>query len=192
ANPTKATADIVGLAVHCAATSATCASGQKDALPDEPGGYSGYRALFGNAEIQPVVSPSGPVKALDGTTIADENGNPGFPGFDSLTPTNSLGYAATLLEHGVAVDNIYVSDVHGDHSAAETGDLGPGEQTYERQLHAYDTAFGQFFARLARDGITPANTLFSVTTDEGDHFSGSAPTPAGCTGAPGNYCSYAT
>jgi hypothetical protein len=109
-----------------------------------------------------------------------------------MTPTNSLGYAATLLEHGVQVDNIYVSDVHGDHTAANTGDLGPGEQTYDQQLHDYDTAFGQFFTRLAHDGITPANTLFSVTTDEGDHFSGSAPTPTGCTGTPGNYCTYTT
>ncbi len=192
ANPAKATADIVGLAVHCAATSSTCATGEKDALPDEPGGYHGYQALFGNAQIQPVVSPSGPVRALDGSTIADAHGNPGFPGFDSLTATNSLGYAATLLEHGVQVDNIYLSDVHGDHTAAATGDLGPGEQTYEQQLHDYDTAFGQFLTRLAHDGITPANTLFAVTTDEGDHFSGSAPTPAGCTGAPGNYCTYAT
>ena len=184
---------IVGFAVHCAAGSATCAPAVRPtALPDEPGGYSGYRALFGNAQIQPVVSPSGPIQALNGTTIADASGNPGFPGFDSLTPTNSLGYAATLLEHGVQVDNIYVSDVHGDHTAAQTGDLGPGEQTYEQQLQAYDTAFAQFFTRLAHDGITPANTLFSVTTDEGDHFSGSAPTPADCTGTAGNYCTYAT
>ncbi len=100
--------------------------------------------------------------------------------------------AATMQEHGVPVTNVYLSDVHGDHSPAATGDLGPGSATYEQQLHDYDTAFGQFLARLRADGITPANTLFSVTTDEGDHFSGSAPTPAGCTGAPGNTCSYAT
>jgi hypothetical protein len=192
ANPAKATADIVGLAVHCAAGSSTCSGGQTDALPDEPGGYHGYRALFGNAEIQPVVSPSGPVQALNGSPIADSHGNAGFPGFDSLTATNSLGYAATLLEHGVQVDNIYLSDVHGDHTAARTGDLGPGEQTYVQQLQDYDTAFAQFLTRLAHDGITPANTLFSVTTDEGDHFSGSAPTPSTCTGAPGNYCTYST
>src|SRR6185437_7272654 len=103
ANPTKATADIVGLAVHCAATSATCASGQTDALPDEPGGYSGYKALFGNAQIQPAVSPSGPITALDGSVIADPKGNVGFPGFDAETPNVSLGYAATLLEHGVQI-----------------------------------------------------------------------------------------
>ncbi|MDT5017572.1 MAG: hypothetical protein QOD39_3732, partial [Mycobacterium sp.] len=192
ANPTKATADFVGFAVHCGQTSALCAGGQRDSLPDEPGGYSGYHALFGNSEIEPAVSPGAAVTALDGTPITDGKGNAGFPGFDSMTPNNSLGYAAQLLEHGVQVANVYVSDAHSDHSPPLTGDLGPGEQAYEQQLHDYDTAFGQFLTRLAHDGITPANTLFAVTTDEGDHFSGSAPTPAGCTGASGNYCSYTT
>lgn len=191
ANPTKATADVVGFAVHCAAGATTCANGETDALPDEPGGYTGHRALFGNAEIQPAVSPSQPMTALDGSTITDGKGNAGFPGFDSLTPNNSLGYAATLLEHNVQVANVYVSDVHGDHTGAATGDLGPGEQTYEQQLHDYDQAFAGFIHRLAADGMTPANTLFSVTTDEGDHFSGSVPSPVNCTGQPGNYCSYA-
>jgi hypothetical protein len=192
ADPAKATADFVGLAVHCSRLSKLCAKGQSDALPDEPGGYHGYRALFGNAEVQPAVSPSGPVTSLSGSVITDGKGRDGFPGFDSLTPDNSLGYAADMLEHGVPVINAYVSDVHGDHSAAHTGDLGPGEKTYEQQLKDYNTAFGAFVKRLARDGITPKNTLFAVTTDEGDHFSGSAPTPSTCTGAPGNYCTYAT
>lgn len=189
-NPAKATADFVGYAVHCAAVSALCASGQNDTLPDEPGGYHGYKALFGNAEVQPAISPSGPVTSLNGTAIADSHGNPGFPGFDSETPANSLGYAAQMLEHNVPVVNVYVSDAHTDH-ANGTGDFGPGEQAYEQQLKSYDTAFGQFLSRLAADGITPANTLFAVTTDEGDHFSGSTPQPAGCTGVAGNYCSYA-
>ncbi len=191
-NSAKAQADYVGLAVHCGANTKLCDSGNPDLLPDEPGGYHGYQALFGNAEIQPAVHPSGPMTALDGTTIADANGNPGFPGFDSETPNVSLGYAAALLEHGVQVQNIYLSDVHGDHTAAQSGDLGPGEQTYEQQLHDYDQGFARFFRRLARDGITPQNTLFSVATDEGDHFAGSAPTPADCTGQPGHYCHYDT
>ncbi len=192
ADRAKAAADYVGLAVHCAQAVAVCAHGQPDALPDEPGGYRGYHALFGNTQIAPVISPTGPVRALDGAIIADHKGNPGFPGFDAQTPTNSLGYAAQMLEHGVQVANVYVSDAHTDHGPAATGDFGPGEAGYARQLTAYDTAFGQFLTRLAADGITPENTLFSVTTDEGDHFAGSAPTPPTCTGAPGNYCSYAT
>jgi hypothetical protein len=192
ANPAKAQADYVGLAVHCGRGQSLCAQGQTDALPDEPGGYSGYKALFGNAQIQPAVSPSGPIQGLDGTAITDGKGNPGFPGFDSETPNVSLGYAAALLEHGVQINNIYLSDVHGNHTAAHTGDLGPGEQTYEQQLREYDQGFAAFFARLERDGITAKNTLFTVSTDEGDHFSGSDPSPANCTGQPGNYCTYTT
>ena len=49
-NPTKAQADFVGIAVHCAAADTLCSSannGKPDALPDEPGGYSGYQGLFG-------------------------------------------------------------------------------------------------------------------------------------------------
>jgi hypothetical protein len=190
-NPAKATADFVGFAVHCGQSSALCANGQDDRLPDEPGSYQGYKALFGNSSVQPATSPSGPINDLKGRPITDPVGNPGFPGFDSLTPDVSLGYAANLIEHGVQVANVYVSDVHTDHHTS-TGDLGPGEARYEQQLHEYDTAFGQFLTRMAHDGITPANTLFAVTTDEGDHFSGSAPSPAGCSGAPGNYCSYTT
>ncbi|WP_446666346.1 hypothetical protein [Flexivirga sp. B27] len=192
ADPVKAQADMVGLAVHCAKGASLCAGGQQDILPDEPGGYAGYRALFGNAQIQPRISPDGPVRATDGSVIADSAGNPGFPGFDSETAANSLGYTAQLLENGVQAVNLYISDVHGDHTAADTGDMGPGEQTYEEQLAAYNSAFAAFFARLAKDGITAQNTLFTVTTDEGDHFAGSAPTPANCTGVAGNYCSYAT
>ena len=63
---------------------------------------------------------------------------------------------------------------------------------------AYDDAFATFFARLAADGITPANTLFIVNSEENDHFAGgtpnrsaaSAPTPAGCDGVT-VACSYA-
>ena len=36
--------------------------------------------------------------------------------------------------------------------------------------------------RLAADGINKHNTLFVFTADEGDHFAGGTPTPAGCDG----------
>ena len=50
-------------------------------------------------------------------------------------------------------------------------------------------AFQKFFDRLAADGINKSNTLFVFTVDEGDHFVGDAPTPAGCDGVntPCNY-----
>src|SRR5712672_1141734 len=50
ANPAQAFADFVGIGVHCAQHSATCAASthaRPDALPDEPGGYSGFKGLFG-------------------------------------------------------------------------------------------------------------------------------------------------
>ena len=47
---------------------------------------------------------------------------------------------------------------------------------------AFNKAFGQFFARLAQDGITTSNTLFIITADENDHFVGGPPSPANCDG----------
>jgi arylsulfatase A-like enzyme len=58
------------------------------------------------------------------------------------------------------------------------------------QLKAYDKAFGQFFARLANDGITKDNTLFVITADENDHFAGGPPSPANCDGV-NTPCTYA-
>jgi hypothetical protein len=50
------------------------------------------------------------------------------------------------------------------------------------QLKAFNKAFGEFFARLAKDGITKDNTLFIITADENDHFVGGPPSPATCNG----------
>jgi hypothetical protein len=53
--------------------------------------------------VQPAISPSGPVKDLDGNVIADAFGHPGFPNIFSPTATQSLGYVATMLEAGVPI-----------------------------------------------------------------------------------------
>ena len=58
------------------------------------------------------------------------------------------------------------------------------------QLKAYDKAFGQFFERLAKDGITKENTLFVITADENDHFAGGPPSPTNCDGI-NTPCTYA-
>jgi hypothetical protein len=178
----KANADFLGIAVHCAQGSPLCNNihSRNDLLPDEPGGYTGFKALFGNLHVQPVISPSGPVKDLDGSVIQTAQGNPGFPNIFNPTATQSLGYAATLLEAGVQVVYTYVADAHDNRSG--TGTFGPGEAGYVAQLKQYDIAFGKFFARLAADGIAKANTLFLVVPDENDHFVGGAPSPASCDG----------
>jgi hypothetical protein len=90
---------------------------------------------------------------------------------------NTLGYVAQMQENGVPVTYGYISDAHDNHNPPGSGTFGPGEAGYKAQLKAYDDAFATFFRRLQRDGITPANTLFTITVDEGDHFAGGTGTP---------------
>jgi hypothetical protein len=186
ANPTarsqaKAEADFMGLAIHCARGSAVCAHGSRpDLLPGEPRGYRGFRALYGSMFVQPVISPSGPVRNLNGAVIKNFYGHPGFPGYDGMTGPNALAYTLDMQLHGVPVTYTYLSDVHDAWNGS--GPFGPGQPGYERQLRMENAAFGKFFAGLAAHGITKANTLFVISSDEGDHFVGSAPTPAKCDG----------
>jgi hypothetical protein len=194
--------DYLGVAVHCAAGSALCnnSHARTDALPDEPnGGYTGFKALFGNVNVAPVICQAAPnacnaggnVKDTDGGVIADAYGRPGFPNIFSPLAKQSLGYAATMLEAGIPVVYVYLADGHDRNPVpldpttnlpGPSHAFGAGEAEYVAQLKAYDVAFGKFFARLAADGITKDNTLFFVTADENDHFVGGAPSPANCNG----------
>jgi hypothetical protein len=190
-NHNKAVADFEGIIIHCAQNSPLCAKNSApDLLPDEPLGYNGFTALYGNVNVQPQISPNGPVKDLDGNVITDSFSPPNvdFPGFDP-TPSQTLGYLATMLEAGVPVVYGYIEDAHDNHITG-SGTLGPGEAGYETQLQAFNKAFGEFFARLAKDGITKDNTLFIITADENDHFVGGPPSPANCDGVT-TPCSYA-
>ena len=186
---TLAQTDFVGLAIHCAKTMksicAKNANAKPDLLPDEPGGYAGFQGLFGAKYVNPAIADGSPVvNKLNGQPIVDPFNQPGFPGFDGLFATTTLAYVATMQEAGIPVTFGYISDAHDQHGNA--GEIhatrGPGEADYVQQLKAYDEAFGQFFNRLASHGITKRNTLFVFSTEEGDHFSGSLPTPAGCDG----------
>jgi hypothetical protein len=224
------TADYVGIGVHCAKGSSVCADAQAvkfgqttpsntavaDVLPDEPGGYSGFQALFGHKYVAPVlgagtanVTHNGFQVTNSAGNLVDLNGNqingaflnnaPGFPGFSHINASQSLAYAADMLENGVQVVNMYISDLHGNESIPGlTGPgqpcfhapsaLPPGTACYLAQAAYYNTAFGTFFQRLAADGITPQNTLFVVSSDEGDHTVGAnvgraiQPTPTACDG----------
>jgi hypothetical protein len=180
--------DFVGMAIHCAAGGGICAGNPKarpDLLPDEPGGYSGFQGLFGAKYVNPAITSGSPVvNKLNGQPITDQFGQPGFPGFDGLFATTTLAYVAQMQEAGIPVTFGYISDAHDQHGIA--GEIhatrGPGEADYVQQLKNYDQAFAQFFDRLAADGINKSNTLFVFTVEEGDHFVGSQPTPAGCDG----------
>jgi hypothetical protein len=225
------TAQYVGVAVHCAAGNSFCASAMgdrgnetspsptavADLLPDEPGGYNGFEALFGHKYVAPQLGAGTPNVAHNGYQVTnaagnlvDLNGNqmngafvgntPGFPGFSSINASQSLAYTADMQEAGVPVTYAYISDIHGNESIpALSGPgqpcfhapaaLGSGSACYIAQAQYYNAAFGTFFQRLASDDITPANTLFVLSSDEGDHEAGAnvgraiQPTPASCDGA---------
>ncbi len=219
--------DYVGLGVHCAKGNDVCADatgvkfGQTsathtaapDVLPNEPGGYNGYQALFGSKYVAPVLGAGTPNLTHNGVPVTNSGGyltdlfgneiddgfasapQAGFPGYGDINPAQTLAYTADMLESGVPVVNAYIADVHGNHfipgltscnSAPDA--LGSGTQCYLDQAAYFNKAFGVFFQRLAQDGITPKNTMFVFSTDEGDHEAGAnvgraiQPTPANCNG----------
>jgi hypothetical protein len=182
----KALTDFVGIAIHCSAGGGICkksANAKADTLPDEPGGYTGFKALFGAKYVNPAITGGSPVvNDTAGAPITDPFGQPGFPGFDGMPANVTLGYVAQMQEAGVPVTFGYISDAHDNHKFAfpsapdPTGTFprasGPGESDYVAALKSYDDAFATFFNRLAKDKITTKNTLFVVTADENDHFAG--------------------
>ena len=224
------TADYVGIGVHCAQGDGSkfCSTAQgvkfgqttpsptavSDLLPNEPGGYNGYLALFGHRYVAPQLGAGTPDLTHNGYQVTngagnlvDLNGNqinggflstPGFPGFGPINASQTLAYMSDMLESGVPVVNGYISDIHGNESipglsacaGIKSGaPLGPGSACYVAQAQYYNQAFAAFFQRLAADGITPQNSLFVISSDEGDHVAGAnvgravTPQPANCDGA---------
>jgi hypothetical protein len=178
------TTDFLGIGVHCSQSSASvcnntygAAHAKDDLLPDEPNGYTGYKALFGAKYVNPAITGgSGCVKATDGSNIVGSGTTGcGFPGFDGALAKNTLGEVEQMQENGVPVTFAYISDAHDNHTLARAS--GPGESDYQQQLADYDTAFQTFFQNLATHGIDKSNTLFVVTVDEGDHFAGAQVAP---------------
>jgi hypothetical protein len=175
---TLAQTDFVGVAVHCADdptsvcnSPAGAAQAKTDPLPDEPGGYTGFKALFGAKYVNPAITGGSPaVNDINGNPITDPFGQNGFPGFDSMSAATTLGYVAKMQEAGIPITYAYISDVHDNHAGG--GAYGPGEAGYVTVLKAYDDAFGKFFDRLAADQINKSNTLFVFTADENDHYAG--------------------
>jgi hypothetical protein len=222
------TNDYLGLGVHCAQGDSFCSTAQAvkfgrssasptavdDVLPDEPGGYSGFQALFGHRYLQPQLAQaanSGGNRVVNGHTykVVDSNGNlvdlngntivgqfthtPGFPGFGPISAAQSLAYVADMQETGVPITYAYISDAHerkpGQSGCSNSGTAqGPGDTCYKQNLAAYNDAFATFFQRLADDGMDASNTLLVVSTEEDDHFAGAnagrAVQPT-CTGTPG-------
>jgi hypothetical protein len=188
ANSQQAQTDFVGIAIHCSqASTSVCnnnPNAKPDQLPDEPGGYSGYNALYGTKYVDPAITGGNAcVNDTNGDPITDPVGFCGFPGFDGMLAKNTLGYVAQMQENGVPVTYGYISDAHDLHVPTLSTDsysssaTGPGEIAHNLQLRDYDNAFAAFFKDLRQHNITPANSLFVITVDEGDHFAGGTGTP---------------
>ncbi len=188
----------IGEAIHCGLGDVSCETAN-GAVPDMPPpanhpGSATFKALFGAENISPVLAanahPPAPYRVadnagnlvdLDNREIADAAGNPGFPGFNP-TATQSLAELAAMQEAGIPVTYGYISDIHERKpwstnctTATATGvgnALGPGDACYVENAQRYDQSFKKFLDRLARDGITPKNTLFVIGAEENDHFAG--------------------
>ncbi len=207
-------AQYVGEAIHCAQGDSICANSSRpldDVLPTEPGGYDGFKALFGAKYIAPaigggpnhvsdsgyqVTDANGNLVDLNGNTIAEPfTGTPGFSGFNP-TATQSLAVIADMQEAGIPVTYGYISDLHEKKSDTRVGctttanaatagrPVGPGDSCYVANAQHYDAAFNTFFHRLQADGITPDNTLFVISSEENDQFAGANANRAGSQPAP--------
>ena len=106
--------------MHCAQGNAFCADAKAvkfgqtspsptavaDLLPDEPGGYNGFQALFGHRYVAPQLGAGTPNLTHNGVPVTnaagnlvDENGNqingafltnhPGFPGFGPINASQT-------------------------------------------------------------------------------------------------------
>jgi hypothetical protein len=80
-----AVTDLEGIAIHCSLQSSApggyCADGGPDALPDEPGGYAGYKGLFGPLHVNPFLT------GQPDTPVAGAPGNAGAPAvYDVFAP----------------------------------------------------------------------------------------------------------
>jgi len=187
-------------------------SATPDRLPSEPGGYHGYQALFGAKYVAPQLGAGTPDVTSHGYPVTDANGNltdldgnpiiesftkkPGFPGFNP-TATQSLAYLADMQEAGIPVTYGYISDIHDKKfgqtgcTSSSLGALGPGDPCIASSAAQYDQAFAKFLDRLAKDGITPKNSVFIVSAEENDHFAGANAGRAIAPSCNGSVCSYA-
>ena len=169
--------------------------------------YQGYNALFGHKSVAQafqnlglggnVLDAQGNLLDINGNEIVDDfrgSLTPGFPGF-GIAPQYELGYLADMLEAGVPIVFGYMDPPHrpiqtnpygytpsANGVTPDGNDYGPGEQDYVIQLKEYDDSFNKFFTRLAKDGITPANTLFFIMAEEGDRGVAAEPTNVPCDG----------
>jgi hypothetical protein len=149
------TADFVGVAVHCAPGSPKCSAANHaatDQLPDEPGGYKNFKALFGAKYVAPAVGHPGGLRDLDGIVIRNFDSNlVGFSGFNP-TASQTLGALAEMQEAGVPVTFGYISP-HMRIIALATRS-GPAPRSTRRNLNPITWPGASFLPGLRKTGLT--------------------------------------
>jgi hypothetical protein len=120
------------------------------------------QTIFGTPDDPAVMNA--PLLADPSQTVGVHSG-----GWDAnFGPDRSLTAAATLLNQGVQVVYDYIRAVHNSPTTGQN--MAPGTAAYQANEAHYNQAFAAFFADLKAHGMTPANTLVVMTSDEGDHY----------------------
>ena len=135
--------DYIRYAMHCAVGSSNCAGASK-ATPSN--------TLFGSPNIP----------WLFNAPLLDGSGKVGPGCLNCYNGMLSLSATYAMQAHGIPVTYSYIEAAHGN--------FDPNTLPHRQVLAANDRAFELFFAKLASIGITRANTLFVITSDEGDQF----------------------
>lgn len=133
-------------AIHCAVGSSNCAGASTKGPKN---------VLFGTPNIPWLLN----APLFDGSDVVGPyctHSGGCFP------PMMTLSALYAMQTHGVRVTYGYIDSPHAN--------FDPNTQPYRDALNREDHAFELFFSGLASVGITPANTLFVITSDEGDQF----------------------
>ncbi|HET9081581.1 MAG TPA: alkaline phosphatase family protein [Trebonia sp.] len=131
--------------------------------------YLGFAVHQANG--QTVFGTPGDPAVMKAPLLADPSQTVGVHsgGWDAnFGPDRSLTAAAALLNQGVQVVYDYIRSAHN--SPATGANMAPGTAAYQANLAHYNQSFAAFFADLKAHGMTPANTLVVLTSDEGDHY----------------------
>jgi hypothetical protein len=161
-----AVTDLEGIAIHCSQQSSApggfCENGGPDALPDEPGGYAGFKGLFGPLHVNPYLT------GQPATTVPGAPGTAGAPKvFDVFAPnaTNTGAGAAPVQERPADVTPPPSSVAGATTSPIEdaTGNSGfPGFDGMEA-----NNALG-YTAAMQEAGVPVTYTYLSDVHD--DHY----------------------
>ena len=125
--------DFVGIAIHCAQGGICDVNNQAkpDPLPDEAGGYHGFKALFGAKYVNPVINHGSPPSATSPTAprSSTSSASPASRASTACSRRAHSAKTAQMQEAGVPVTMTYISDAHDGHGVA--GEIhhayGPGK-----------------------------------------------------------------